>query len=97
MKIDKKTIEHLEKLARIELTEAERAELAGQLDRIIEYCELLQEIDTDGVEPTSAVVHEKRHELRPDEVKPGLDRQRILKAAPDSAGQYFRVPKIIDK
>ena len=97
MKIDRKTVEHLEKLARIELDEDERERLTGQLDSIVRYCEKIAEFDTEGVEPTSGVVHEERTTLRPDETAPGLDRDRILSAAPDAAGVYFRVPKIIDK
>ena len=58
MKIDLKTIVHLEALARIELTPEEREVLSGQLDRIVEYVEQIQGLDTDDVAPTSAVVHE---------------------------------------
>jgi aspartyl-tRNA(Asn)/glutamyl-tRNA(Gln) amidotransferase subunit C len=97
MKIDLKMIRRLEELARIELTQEEREELSEQLDRIVEYVEQLQEADTTGIEPTSAVVHQRRAELRPDKVIKGLDRDAILGQAPDSEGGYFRVPKIIER
>jgi aspartyl-tRNA(Asn)/glutamyl-tRNA(Gln) amidotransferase subunit C len=97
MKITEETIKHLEKLARIELAAEERERLAGQLDRIVEYCEHLQELDTGSIEPTSAVVHEDQETLRADEPRPGLDRDTILGQAPDPKAPYFRVPKIIER
>jgi aspartyl-tRNA(Asn)/glutamyl-tRNA(Gln) amidotransferase subunit C len=97
MKIDLKTIAHLEELARIALTPEEREVLSGQLDRIVEYCEQLQALDTDDVTPTSAVVHESESALREDKVEPGLDRDVVLGEAPDARDGYFRVPKIIER
>ena len=97
MKIDVKMIAHLEELARIELTPDERKLLSEQLDRIVEYCEQLQALNTDDIAPTSAVVHHSRTELRSDEVVPGLDRDVILGSAPDAKDGYFRVPKIIER
>jgi aspartyl-tRNA(Asn)/glutamyl-tRNA(Gln) amidotransferase subunit C len=97
MKIDAKMIAHLEELARIELTVAEREMLSEQLDRIVDYVEQLQQVNTDEVMPTSAVIHESRTDLRGDEVKNGLDRETILAQAPDAKDGYFRVPKIIER
>jgi aspartyl-tRNA(Asn)/glutamyl-tRNA(Gln) amidotransferase subunit C len=97
MKIDLKMIAHLEALAKIELTPEERDVLSGQLDRIVEYCEQIQALDTNGVAPTSAVVHEPRSALREDEVEPGLNRDVVLGEAPDAENGYFRVPKIIER
>jgi aspartyl-tRNA(Asn)/glutamyl-tRNA(Gln) amidotransferase subunit C len=97
MKIDLKTIAHLEQLARIQLSQAEREQVATQLARIVEFCEQIQAIDTDKIAPTAAVVYEKHTTLRPDEVKPGLDRDVVLKMAPDAKDGFFRVPKIIER
>jgi aspartyl-tRNA(Asn)/glutamyl-tRNA(Gln) amidotransferase subunit C len=97
MKIDLKMIAHLEALARIELTPEERTQLTEQLDRIVGFCEQLQEIDTENIEPTSAVVHESRLDLRADKVEPGLKRDVILGEAPDAENGFFRVPKIIER
>ena len=97
MKIDLEMIAHLEQLARIELTPDERQLLAEQLDHIVEYCEQLQQIDTERTEPTSAVVHQSHTDLRLDKVEPGLDRDVILGQAPDAKDGYFRVPKIIER
>jgi aspartyl-tRNA(Asn)/glutamyl-tRNA(Gln) amidotransferase subunit C len=95
--IDKAMIQHLEKLARIELSAEERQRFAEQLPRIVEYCEQLQRLETDEVAPTSAVVHGTKVELRNDEPKPGLDRDPVLAEAPDAKNGFFRVPKIIER
>ena len=97
MKIDKKMIRHLETLARIDLTDEERTRLSEQLDSIVGYVEQLQEVDTGDIAPTSAVVHQKRSALRPDELRPGLDREVILAQAPDAKGDFFRVPKVVER
>ena len=95
--IDKAMIQHLEKLARIELSTEERQRIAEQLPRIVEYCEQLQRLDTDKVAPTSAVVHGKKVELRADKPKPGLDHDAVMSEAPDAKNGFFRVPKIIER
>ena len=97
MKIDEKMIRHLEMLARIDLTADERGRLSEQLDRIVGYVEQLQEIDTEGVAPTSAVVHDEHSALRPDEPGPSLDRDKILGQAPDAKDGFFRVPKVVER
>lgn len=95
--IDKSAIQHLEQLARIELSDDERDRLAEQLARIVEYCEQLQQLNTDGVEPTSAVVHSGHRAQREDEPSAGLDRDVVLSEAPDAVEGFFRVPKIIER
>lgn len=97
MKFDRDTVLHVEKLARIELTDEERDRLTDQLIRIVDYCEKLRAVDTDGVEPTSGVVIEDASKLRADEVGPSLDRDVVLGLAPDRKGNFFRVPKIIER
>jgi aspartyl-tRNA(Asn)/glutamyl-tRNA(Gln) amidotransferase subunit C len=97
MNIDMNMIAHLEKLARIELTPEERERLVDQLDRIVGYVEQLQEVDTEGISPTSAVTHEMQTQLRDDEPVRGLDRDVILGQAPDPKDGYFRVPRIIER
>ena len=97
MKIDEAMIRRLETLARIELTAEERTRLSEQLDRIVGYVEQLTEIDTDDVAPTIAVVHHKQSALRPDEPRPGLDREVILGQAPDAKDGFFRVPKVVER
>jgi aspartyl-tRNA(Asn)/glutamyl-tRNA(Gln) amidotransferase subunit C len=97
MKIDRKLIEHLESLARIELTEGEREKLAEQLGRIVAFVETLQSVDTSGVEVTRLVTHSDDEHLREDQSATGLDREAVLDQAPDAVDGFFRVPRVIDR
>ncbi len=94
MKISKKDVEHVARLARLRLTEEEKEKLGKQLNQILEYVEKLNELDTKNVEPTSHVVPLK-NVLREDEVKPSLPVEEVLSNAPDKKGKYFKVPRII--
>jgi aspartyl-tRNA(Asn)/glutamyl-tRNA(Gln) amidotransferase subunit C len=83
-------------LSRIRLTEAEVERLASQLSSILEYVDKLRELTTDDVEPLAHAlpIH---NVLRPDEPRPGLAPEQALAGAPESAGDFFRVPKVIDE
>ncbi len=95
MKISKEDVEHVAKLARLRLTEEEKGKFGKQLNQILEYVEKLNELNIDGVEPTSHVVPLK-NVLREDEVKPSLSEEDALSNAPDKKGNFFKVPRIIE-
>ena len=99
MSIDETIINHLETLARIELTAAERKRLIVQLDRIVGYVAQLQQIDTDDARQTRATgpPFSDRPTLRGDEPGPCSDRDIILDEAPDTKRGLFRVPRIIER
>jgi len=82
-------------LGRIRLTEEEVERFAGQLSSILDYVNQLNELDTGGVEPLAHAlpIH---NVLREDEPHPGLDPQKAVGGAPDSADSFFRVPRVID-
>lgn len=94
---DSNLITTLEVLARIELTPDERERLAPQLTGIIDYIRILKNIDTDGVEPAPLVRSTLIDELRADEPTVCLDREVVLDEAPDTDGQFYRVPRIIER
>ncbi len=94
MKISKKDVEHVARLARLRLTEGEKEKFGKQLNRILEYVEKLNELNTENVESTLPVVPLK-NVLREDEIKPSLPVEDILSNAPDKKGKYFKVPRII--
>ena len=95
MSIDKRTIDQLETLARIELTAAEKKRLIVQLDRIVGYIRQLQQIDTDNVHPFEPP---GGHDvLRGDTPGSCLDRDAVLDEAPDSENHHFRVPRVIER
>ena len=97
MSIDRDTIRHLEKLARIELTDEEAEKLTVQLDRIVAFVEKLQSVDTEGIAPTRLMSHGGETPLREDEVCESLDRDTVLEQAPDVSGAFYRVPRVIGK
>jgi aspartyl-tRNA(Asn)/glutamyl-tRNA(Gln) amidotransferase subunit C len=89
--IDREQVLHVAKLARLRLEPDEVERMSGELSKILEHIERLNELDLDDVEPTSHVV-ELENVLRPDEPRPSLPRERALEQAPDAADDGFRVP-----
>ena len=99
-KINRDVVAHLEKLARIKLAPDEVEMITGQLDRIVAMVESLQKVDVTGVEPTQGMSHDRSAEgehVRADEVTPGLERDVVLKQAPDATKEFFRVPRVIGR
>ncbi len=95
MKISRQEVEHVAKLARLELSEQEKEKLTDQLSSILTYVEKLNELDTKGVEPTSHVLDIK-NVMRDDVAAPSLPQDRALANAPDKAAGHYKVPKIIE-
>jgi aspartyl-tRNA(Asn)/glutamyl-tRNA(Gln) amidotransferase subunit C len=89
------SIEHLSRLARLSLTEEEKSRYGNQLDNILQYVEKLNELDTEGIEPTSHVISIS-NVMREDTLRPSLDRDDALMNAPDRTDAFYRVPKIIE-
>ena len=87
------TVEHVARLAHLSLTDEEKTLFARQLDQVLEYAEALQALDTTEVPPMSHAL--AAGELRQDEPRDGLERQRVLDDAPDPADGLFRVPRVI--
>ena len=94
MKITRKEVEHVAKLARLELVEEEMQTYTEQLNSILEYATMLQGVDTEDIVPTAHAVPLK-NVLREDEVEPSLDREKVLINAPKSENGFFKVPKIV--
>jgi aspartyl-tRNA(Asn)/glutamyl-tRNA(Gln) amidotransferase subunit C len=94
-KITKREVEHVARLARLELTEEEMERMTAQLDAILGYIEKLNELDTSGVEPTTTVIP-MVSVMREDEVRPSLKPEEALANAPDRHDEFFRVPRIIE-
>jgi aspartyl-tRNA(Asn)/glutamyl-tRNA(Gln) amidotransferase subunit C len=91
--IDRKTVEHIAELAKLELTEAEIELYAGQLSDILDFAARLQELDTDAIPPTASVLP-LRSVLRPDVVQPSLPRDAALANAADQTDGQFRVDAV---
>ncbi|MEW6544099.1 MAG: Asp-tRNA(Asn)/Glu-tRNA(Gln) amidotransferase subunit GatC [Nitrospirota bacterium] len=96
MQISKQDVEHVAKLARLDITEAEKEAFSRQLSSILSYVEKLKAIDTEGTEPTATVL-EQVNVFREDEVRPSPSVERALVNAPESFEGHFVVPKIIEE
>ncbi len=94
-KITRKEVEHVARLARLELSEDEKARMTDQLDAILGYFDSLSRLDTTEVEPMTTVIP-MVSVMRDDEVRPSLSLERALAGAPDREGEFFRVPRIIE-
>ncbi len=95
MKITKQEVEHVAKLARLELAVKEKESLTDQLSNILTYVEKLNELDTKGVEPTSHVL-DLHNVMRDDVPQESLSQERALANAPEKAAGHYKVPKIIE-
>lgn len=95
LRITKEEVEYVAQLARLELSEGEKGELAVQLSRILEYAEKINRLDTEGVEPTAHAVPMK-NVFREDEVHESLSTDDVLANAPEREGDYFKVPRILE-
>jgi aspartyl-tRNA(Asn)/glutamyl-tRNA(Gln) amidotransferase subunit C len=89
--IERDQVLHVARLARLKLTEEEVDRMAGEMSKILEHVDKMNELDLDDVEPTSHVV-ELQNVLREDVPRDGLPRERALEQAPDAAEGGFRVP-----
>ena len=83
------------RLARLELSEDDLARMQRELSAILDYVDLLQKLNTDGVEPLAHPLP-VQNVFRPDEPVPSLPVDDALKNAPARAGDYFAVPAVFD-
>jgi aspartyl-tRNA(Asn)/glutamyl-tRNA(Gln) amidotransferase subunit C len=95
MKLNRKDVEHVALLSRLDLSENELDKFTGQLDAILEYIDVLNQVDTSAVEPMAHVL-EIRNVMRADVVQPSLPREAALQNAPDAEDGFFKVPKIVE-
>ncbi len=98
MAIDRNTVRHVARLARLALTEPEEERTAAQLGHVLEYIERLKAVDVSGVDPLSFAGEASEAEavMRDDVVQPSLRRDEVLAQAPEQDGSSFVVPRIIE-
>jgi aspartyl-tRNA(Asn)/glutamyl-tRNA(Gln) amidotransferase subunit C len=87
-------VAHVAALARLELTEEELDLFTGQLAQVLDHADDVASLDLEGVHPTAHAMA-VTNVLRPDEVKPVLDRDEVLAQAPAVEDHRFRVPRIL--
>ena len=95
MSIDKDTVKHISKLARISLDEKEIGNLSKNLSSIMKFIEKLNELNTDKTIPLTSIINASL-KSRKDEVKDGKIRDQILKNSPEKNEEFFVVPKVLE-
>ena len=96
MKITLQDVEKVAKLARLEVSSAEKEAFAKQLSQILTHVETLKQYDTTGIEPTATVLGQV-NVFREDVVRPSLAVEKALANAPAREADAFSVPKIIEE
>ena len=95
MSIDKDTVKHISKLARISLDEKKINNLSKDLSSIMKFIEKLNELNTDKTTPLTSIINASL-KSRKDEVKGGKIRDQILKNSPEKNEEFFVVPKVVE-
>ncbi len=88
-------VDHVARLARLDLTDEEKARLRDQLGLILEHAAKIGEVAADDVPPTAYAI-ERANVLRPDEPTPSLSRDLALSNAPEEQDDRFKVPRIAE-
>jgi len=95
MSIDKDTVKHISKLARISLDEKKINNLVKDLSSIMKFIEKLNELNTDKTTPLTSIINSSL-KSREDAVKDGKIRDQILKNSPEKNEEFFVVPKVLE-
>lgn len=93
--LKKKDVEHVAKLAQLDLNDDEKGMFTKQLEDIINLVDKLKELNTEGIEPTSSVVPLK-NVVRMDEAKESFSQDEALYNAPDKEIGHFKIPRIME-
>ena len=95
MSLSLQEVEHIAKLARLELTDEQKTRYREQLEAILDHVARLQELDTQDVPPTASV-SVGQMPLRADESRPGLSKDELLKNAPKQDDDQFKIPPVFE-
>ena len=96
MKITEEIVDHVAHLSRLEFEGESKQAITEDLERIVNFMEKLQEVDTDNVEPLIFMTKEINH-LRDDVAKVTVTQDQALQNAPKADSDYFRIPKVLSK
>ena len=92
--IDTKTVKHVALLVRLGISEEEAEKFSGQFSSIIDYFNMLNEVETENVPPASDIANAE-NVLREDVVQPSMSREDFLKNVPQSEHGYVKVPTVL--
>ncbi len=94
MSVSKDDVRHLATLSQIKISDDQATALCAQLDKIVQYINMLDELDTSSVEPTFQVTG-LQNVMRDDVIEPQLPREALLALAPDQLDGQIKVPKVL--
>lgn len=97
MAVTKEEVEHIAKLAKLKFSEEEKEKLQGELNRVLDYIDRLNELDLKNVKPLESINENIENVLREDKIKKGVTKEEALKNAPAKTENFFKVPKVINK
>jgi aspartyl-tRNA(Asn)/glutamyl-tRNA(Gln) amidotransferase subunit C len=95
MKLSREEVQHIARLARLGMTDAELERFREQLSNILENFEILQQVDTNDVPPTAQTIP-LQNVVRDDKVAPSLPPDDVLANAPKREGELFRVKAVLE-
>jgi len=95
MELSREAVHHVAKLARVALTDDEMTMFARQLSEIIGHFDVLQQVDTEGVEPTAHTLP-LRNVMTSDESRPSMPQETVLQMAPSVEDGYLRVRAVLE-
>ena len=96
MKLDEKMVDKIAELSKLEFKDEEKATIINDMNKMLDFVDQLQELNTDNVNP---LIHmsEEFNVLREDENVKTIDQDEALKNAPSKDSTYFKIPKVLDK
>ena len=96
MKIDDTTVDKLAGLAKLEFNGSEKEAIKSDLNKVVDFIDKLNELNTDNVEPLIFMTDEV-NVLRADDVEQTITQKEALKNAPNKDSDYFKIPKVLNK
>ncbi len=99
MNMNREIVDYVAELAHLELTADERVRMQRDLNRILDYIDSLNELDTQKIAPMTQISLNgvSQAELRDDDLRPSLPHETALQNAPVTDGKFFKVPKVIER
>ena len=94
MKVTEKDVRYIAELSRLEISEEEMPMFTEQFNQILEYADILEKVDTAGIEPTFSILP-LYNVMREDEVVPGVSHDEAMKNAPAVHNDGFKIPRVI--
>jgi aspartyl-tRNA(Asn)/glutamyl-tRNA(Gln) amidotransferase subunit C len=96
MKITDEIVDHIAHLARLEFAGEKKTAIKEDMERIIDFMDKLQEVDTENVDPL-IFMNKEINRLREDKAEVYISQEQALKNGPKTDSDYFRIPKVLSK